>query len=48
MYLLRRHFGIGAHDALNVLPAWEIDLLLGGLDDEQRQEAEQMNEDTDD
>lgn len=34
MFLLRRHFGVSAHDALHVLPAWEIDLLIGGLNDE--------------
>lgn len=36
MYLLRRHFGISAHDALFVLPAWEIDLLLDGFEEEQQ------------
>jgi hypothetical protein len=32
LYLLRRFFGISAHDAEHVLPAWEVDLLLRQLD----------------
>lgn len=31
MYLLARHFGIGAHEALYVRPTWEIDSLLSYL-----------------
>jgi hypothetical protein len=31
LYLLRRHFGIGAHEARAVLPAWEVALLIDGL-----------------
>lgn len=28
LYVLRRHFGISAHEAEFVMPAWERDLLL--------------------
>lgn len=31
--LLRRHYGIGALEALHVLPAWEVDMLLSTLQD---------------
>lgn len=31
LYLLRRHCGVSAHEARNVLPAWEVELLLDGI-----------------
>lgn len=31
LYLLRRHMGISAHQALCELPAWELELLTAGL-----------------
>lgn len=34
IYLLRRYFGISAHDALHVMPAWEVDLLVDTLTEE--------------
>jgi hypothetical protein len=40
LYLLRRHCGIGAHEALNVLPAWEVDMLLAGIEAERGQDGE--------
>ena len=29
--MLRRHFGISAHQAEHEIPVWEIDVLLGQL-----------------
>lgn len=37
LYLLRRHFGIGAREAYNVLPAWEVELLIGKLAEEAKE-----------
>lgn len=34
LYLLRRYCHVSAHEAMNVLPAWEVDLLLGGIESE--------------
>lgn len=33
LIVLRREYGIGAHEALYVLPAWEINLLLSAREE---------------
>lgn len=40
LYLLRRHLGIGAHEAQNVLPRWEVNTLLRELAADMQANAE--------
>ena len=40
LVLLRKHYGIGAHDAYLTLPEWEIDLLLAAIPDRHGTTAE--------
>ena len=40
--MLRRHFGISVQEYLHDVEAWEVDLLLDGLDGEHRAAAEAM------
>jgi len=40
LYVLQRHFGISAHEALFVRPAWELDNLLAQWNAEQKRAEE--------